>query len=320
MMSKSREFNIILNECLERMLDNGESLEQCLQDYPEYAGELKPLLDVVVATKKASAVEPHPEFRDRARYQFLSALREMEPQRSRGFFSWQPRWAITVAAVLIVLLAGSGTVFAAGDTMPDDFLYPIKLTTERVQMFFTFTTLGKAELNAKLADKRVDEIVRMADEGNSEKIELTALRLDSHLSGIADLAATGWEAGEATMAPEIEEAAVREGMPDVKFTLPGEEEVVEEEAPVAVAPPTPPPPAAVDEAQLMAERVSGANDVELETDRWSKLREAVRQDAVNQPARLRRLLETVSPSVRATLLQAISLSETSYEKALESLN
>ncbi|GAI42438.1 unnamed protein product, partial [marine sediment metagenome] len=43
-MSKEKEFDNILDECLERLLVNGETIEQCLQSYPEQAANLKPLL------------------------------------------------------------------------------------------------------------------------------------------------------------------------------------------------------------------------------------------------------------------------------------
>jgi len=119
MMKKRKEFNNILDECLERVLTEGEAIEQCLASYPELAAELEPLLQTALATRNASAVSPHPEFRDRARYQFRAALQEMEVKRSRRFFSWQPRWATAVIVVLVLLLAGGGTVTAAGNSMPD---------------------------------------------------------------------------------------------------------------------------------------------------------------------------------------------------------
>ena len=34
---ESREFDNILDECLERLLVKGETIEQCLQSYPEHA-------------------------------------------------------------------------------------------------------------------------------------------------------------------------------------------------------------------------------------------------------------------------------------------
>ncbi len=69
-MRKSREFDNILNECLEKLLLKGETIEQCLRSFPEHADELEPLLQTTLAIKGASDIQPSPEFRDKARYQF----------------------------------------------------------------------------------------------------------------------------------------------------------------------------------------------------------------------------------------------------------
>ena len=76
-MKTSKEFDNILNECLERLLIKGETIEQCLQSYPEQAAELKSLLETALVVKKASAIQPRVDFKARARYQFHSALQEI---------------------------------------------------------------------------------------------------------------------------------------------------------------------------------------------------------------------------------------------------
>ena len=133
---KEKEFDNILDECLERILTRGETIEQCLESYPEQSAELEPLLQTALLTKRASAIEPRPEFRERARYQLRSALQEMEENRERRpfFFGWQPRWATAVIGLLVFLMASGGTVAAANNSMPDEPLYPVKLATETVRL------------------------------------------------------------------------------------------------------------------------------------------------------------------------------------------
>ena len=50
----NRNFEDILNECLER-LGNGESLESCLKIYPDEAERLAPMLKIAQATRRAAA-------------------------------------------------------------------------------------------------------------------------------------------------------------------------------------------------------------------------------------------------------------------------
>ena len=204
-MKQTEEFNNILDECLERLLVRGETMEQCLASYPEQADELEPLLQTALATKKALAIQPRPEFKARARYQLGSALGEVKPKR--GFFSlgWQPRWAMAVSVVLIMLLAGGGTVAAAGGSMPDSPLYPVKLATEQVWLTLTLSNMGRVELHAKLAERRVAEIIYMADKGDVQQVEDIAKRLENHLVMVASLALAERGEERAMFAPAAEE-------------------------------------------------------------------------------------------------------------------
>ena len=202
-MMKNKKFDDILNKCLDRLLVEGQTVEQCLASYPEEADKLKPLLQVAVATRKASTIQPRSDFRARARYQFNSALREVEAKRGHSFFGWLPQWATVVTTVFVCLLVvGGGTVFAAGNSMPDEPLYPVKLVTERVQLTLTPSGIGKAELYAKLADRRIAEIERMVGKNKPEQVERTAQRLNTCLMMVASLLSVqGAEDGKVMLAP-----------------------------------------------------------------------------------------------------------------------
>ena len=302
-MKKRKEFNNILDECLERVLIEDEAIEQCLAGYPEMAAELEPLLQTALATSNASATKPRPEFRDRARYQFRVALQEMEDKRGRRFFSWQPQWATAVIVVLVLLLASGGTVMAAGNSMPDEPLYQVKLATETVRLALTPSTLGKAELYVNLADKRVVEIIKMAEKGKSEHVERTAQRLNAYLVMAANLAAPREEKAGAVLSPAPEAA-------------PREIPAPTEKKPGAVLAPAPRP--AVEEAPAAPERGVGPSG-RVKVDRRAKLRVIVAHNAVNHPAALRAVLERVPESAKPALRRAIAASDTGYKKALRVL-
>lgn len=190
MTKRDREFDNILNECLERLLVKGETIEQCLASHPELADTLKPLLQTAATAKKATNIEPRTEFRARARYQFRSAVQEVAAKKSRPAFSWRFRWATAVATVLILLLANGGMVAAAMGSMPDEPLYPVKLVVEQLQLNLTTSPLDKAKLYAELSDRRVTEIIHLAQEGKASLAEMVTQRLDNQLAMIASLAIT----------------------------------------------------------------------------------------------------------------------------------
>jgi len=231
-MKNNRELNDIFEDCLERILTGGETVEQCLAGYPEYAAELAPLLQTALEAKETLEIAPSPEFREKARYQILTELRDIEERKQRRFslFGWQPRWATAAIAVLVLLVASSGTVAAAGNSLPDQTLYPVKLATERVRLALTPSTLGKAEYYAELVDKRVSEIISMSDKGKLKQVEKTTERLNNQLMAMTLLVGT-----------EDGVPSVPAGSPAVLETVPMPEGAAREAPAMLLAPEEPKP-------------------------------------------------------------------------------
>ncbi len=246
-MNNENEFDNILDECLERMLTGGETAEQCLARYPQWAQELEPLLLASTFARKASSIKPRPEFRERARYQMRAALQEMAEKRERRFslFHWQPQWVTAVIAVVVLVVASGGTVAASGNSMPDGILYPVKLATERVRLTLTPSSLGKAEYYMEMADRRVAEIIVMANRGKSEHVEQVARRLNVYLAQAADLVADRNGGAGVVMAPLP--AAAPERAPSAEAVLPVPAPAAAPRAPTAEAALPAPAPAAIPE-------------------------------------------------------------------------
>jgi len=284
---KNREFDNILNECLEQLLVKGESLEQCLQRYPGQAAELKSLLETALAAREASAIQPRPDFRARASYQFQSALKEMAAGKSRSSWGWFPRWATVVAVVLILVLAGGGTVAAAGSSMPDSPLYSVKLATEQVRLTLTTSQAGKVGLCAELADRRVTEIAYMAGKGDAGQVEIITRRLDRQLAllTVLVLAQRGDEAPMLMAPPTSEEA---------------------ETPPEAAAAPQP-------------GKAWGGSDDSARNGNRVQLRERLAYNAAHNQAVLRQALDKVPESTKDALRRALAVSEAGYDEVLEAL-
>ena len=205
-MKKNSEFENILDDCLER-LAKGKTLEWCLQHYPEQAKQLKPLLQMAQATRKASAIQPRPEFKARARYEFHSALQTAASKKKVSLFSLIPQWAMALAIVGVLLVSGGGTALAASNSMPDSPLHWVKLATEQVQLKLTPSDIGKARLSAALADRRVKEIIYMADKGDAQELEAITQRLENSLTTLALLASPHKEVGTPRLLEEAPAAA-----------------------------------------------------------------------------------------------------------------
>lgn len=316
MASKSREFNDILNECLEQLLVQGGSIEQCLSSHPGYTDELQPLLETALATKKAAAIRPRPEFRDRARYEFSRLLRDTEQEKSRSSFGWRwrPGLVAVLAVFLLLVVAGSGTVLVASGSMPDQPLYSVKLFTERVQLMLTFSTVGKAEVYAGLADKRVMEIVRLAGESKVGYIASTTQLLDDYLAEIAvlsasyDMADVSLGASAASEWAFEGEAGVAESVVEEEAIVVDQAEAGEEEAIAADGSMTAETALAL---SAPAKSISQNADADDQASIWMAV------VSYNYPARLRAALNTAPPSVRPALMRALTISQASYELALQ---
>jgi hypothetical protein len=325
-MSKVNEFDNILDECLQRLID-GENIEACLSRYPQYASELEPLLRTAQGTLKAADIQPRPEFRDRARYQFQTAMREMPVKESRGFFTWMPRWATAVSIVVIVLLAGGGTVAASFNSLPGEPLYQVKLATESARLALTPSDIGKAELNAAFANERVKEIIRMAEKGNASLIAETTDRMNKQLLAVANLTGVVEATAEgaqfsAMMAPTATPAPVAVPSPTPTST------------PTAVPPPqvlaTPAPTIIVTtpgEGFLGAKHGPGAEETINDNagvtqgagTKQQKLRDTLVRQSQKNLQDLQEELEKAPESLKPALRNAIEVAARAYEETLEML-
>jgi len=335
-MKKDREFDNILDECLEKMLQ-GKSIEQCLADYPDHAAALEPMLRTASRTKMATNIRPRPEFKDRARHEFQAAIRDMDvkPARGHGFFfpSLRPAW-IALAALVAVIIAGGGTVYAAGGALPDSPLYSIKLATESVRLFLSPSDIGKAELYAEFADERIEEIIKMAYKGDVELAQEATNRLNEQLVAMASLTIgeNGIPTGGDMLAMEAPESS-RGGEEYSSATAPPAATLAPTTAPAPVPVTDAPepdktgplatverPPTPVTDAALSAASDGQTDDEDNgDRERIEKLKDLLLRQAIENPEALLKALETAPESLRDIILWAIEVANAGYNEAINNL-
>lgn len=292
MTTEDKQLDDALNECLERLVVKGETIERCLASYPALADRLEPLLRTARAARQAAAIEPRPEFKARARYQLHTALKEMAAPRKRLFtLPRRFRWATAVAMVLVMMLASGGMVAASSGSMPDNPLYPVKLAVEQLRLNLTTSALEKAELYAELSDRRVTEIVNMARKGNIALAESVTERLDNNLRMMASL----------VMAQGQEKA------------------VLESETATQTQKATSPVPTISVEAPDVIPTISSPSLGTGDAAPDDSLRGFYQQNALNNSNILREALATAPEEARQVLLQAIEVSEAGYQQVLDAL-
>ena len=103
-------FDRILDECIDR-INRGQSLEDCLADYPEYVKQLEPLLRAMLQTQGAYSFVPSASAKRETRQRFNAALERLERRHREKQPLWtklfaQPRVWATVAAAILILVTG----------------------------------------------------------------------------------------------------------------------------------------------------------------------------------------------------------------------
>lgn len=332
----NKPFDDILEECLGRVLSGG-SIEECLAAFPEYAGELRPLLETALEASRACQVTPSPEFKARARYQFRMALNEAAAAPKRSWLGWVPRWAPVTAIIVAVLGAGGGTVAAAGGSMPDSPLYRVKMAAEQVQLGLTHSNEARTQLAMDLAERRVVEIAYMANKGDVKVIEDITEQLDRRLGELTGLVASRESAKfQGASAPErikdSRAASAPKATPEPQVTIPAPTPTPGPAPSVAVAVPAPTPTIA-QPPQISAmqgpetgaprenEDKSAAETPEPKANgEKNKLRAAIARFAVNHPALLQKILEEAPEESKEALRHSIAVLVKGYGETLRALD
>jgi len=95
----------------------------------------------------------------------------------------------TIMVVVTLMAGGAGAVYAAQDSLPDDFLYPVKTLAEDVRLGLTSNPQSEVELALAYANRRVAEMVALQVAGEAIPEDVAA-RLLAELDLALDAAAT----------------------------------------------------------------------------------------------------------------------------------
>lgn len=164
----------VLEKCLLE-IEQGADVDTVIFRYPEFADELRPILETSIKAMEMAVPEP-PSYVvqiNRAKVlQHAAQMREAKAKpASRIWFASLRRLAVTIAVVLALFVSGNGLVHAASNTIPGDNLYPVKRTWEDVLVLFTFNTQQRETLEIEHENERLDEINELFAEGRSVKVD-----------------------------------------------------------------------------------------------------------------------------------------------------
>lgn len=170
----------ILDKCLKRMED-GDSLANCLADYPEYAGELKPLLELSSHIETFRDLQPAPAFQQFSRRKIEQQLQTKQESvtfpglirliKQRRQLTMNRRFQmakIIVSVMLALAVATGGVAYASDSAHPGDFLYGVDLAVEQVQERLRIETASRLQTQIAHAEERLSEAQAELTENNLE--------------------------------------------------------------------------------------------------------------------------------------------------------
>ena len=183
------DFYTIFDECIAR-LEQGASVEDCLQAYPEFAESLAPALATTAELLQLSPLAPSAETTAQGLNAVMAAF-DSQPKPSPSIFhvirdilaKWQRpkprqnpvRFALQMAIVLVMFLfVGSGfAITAAADSLPGQTLYPIKRTWENTRLTLTLDETTRKELQTEIHETRRQEVKILLQTRQPEIVEFT---------------------------------------------------------------------------------------------------------------------------------------------------
>jgi len=161
------EFDSILAQCMEDVQRQHRTLDECLQTYPHYAEQLKPLLMAGLMTTRLKAPQMSTSSVDALEMRLRAQMKRqrMPQQRRTGLAYGLSRLAaVLVVALLIAFGSGAGLVAASSNSLPGDPLYGIKRLWEAIILALSPLTGPQDLLWQHIAETRLDEIERLAAE------------------------------------------------------------------------------------------------------------------------------------------------------------
>jgi hypothetical protein len=153
--------------------------DECLRQYPHLAEELRAAFDLSAAFHPLEGIQASQQELRETKIRVLNQLPDRElvvtnPASSR--YTWQTnkrRFAMTwviIITTLVTMMTGTGVVFASGDALPGDTLYPVKAWTENVQLALA-SDEGDAQLSLQFAQTRMEELQELLDQERYDDLD-----------------------------------------------------------------------------------------------------------------------------------------------------
>jgi hypothetical protein len=181
----------LLEICLE-MASRGEDWKAFLLAYPDCSQELEKLVLLAQGVREvsgpaeASAPGASAALLRLGRELAKRELQKEETAHRKWGWLWGSTWAKAAFAGIVMLVLGASSVELSARTVPGNFLYPVKILTERVHFVLTSDLEERVELRLTFSERRLSEVVKTLKEGKGADRKLVSAMLDEAKAALTD--------------------------------------------------------------------------------------------------------------------------------------
>ncbi len=187
----------IIDRCWSAYKSGELSREECLRLYPDLNDELLDLFKLEGVLKKKVQLDFDHTQKRIIKSRILSQLPDRDQivtkqtdlryklQTTKQRFAMT--WVFIVTTVLSIL-TGTGVVYASGDSLPGDVLYPVKQLKEDVQLLLA-SDEEDAELYIEFTEIRVQEMKSLMEQGRTEDLDEAVEEYQNQTKAIQQLMA-----------------------------------------------------------------------------------------------------------------------------------
>jgi hypothetical protein len=171
-----KEYYEALESCLMAM-ENGDSLDTCLERFPDLAGELRPLLEAAQAAKSiADDHVPNAAFH-RSRTRILGKASQLRAQHKpkQFVFGRVPRMAVAALALALIFFMSWRGVIETARALPGDPFYPVKRSAENIRIQIAPDPDMKRAIEVSYERQRVDEVMKLLGMGRVTQVTFEGL-------------------------------------------------------------------------------------------------------------------------------------------------
>lgn len=175
-----------LQDCLEAVLHGGKTLDEALARYPHLRQELSPLLESALWVRSQRAtLSLSPQRQTALRERVLTAVQAQplprlqkvsQPAQRRGLPLFRrPVWvwsAVVLVLICLLIFSTGGAALASQNSLPGEPLYAVKAAVEEANVLITWDAAQRARLRLAYADRRLEEVTRLVQQGRLESVPL----------------------------------------------------------------------------------------------------------------------------------------------------